>query len=108
MEFAASLDIILNEALPAVEKLVKSHKARFIGISGYPLSTLLEVVTKSKVKIDCVLTYARDTLIDNTLHDYIPKFKVMNGMRETISQHFEGNSININRHTFKYIFLDYP
>lgn len=37
MEFAPSLDIIINETLPALQKVQQSGKARFIGITGYPL-----------------------------------------------------------------------
>lgn len=37
MEFAPNLDIILNETLPALQKVKEAGKARFIGITGYPL-----------------------------------------------------------------------
>ena len=37
MEFAPSLDIIINETLPALEKIKNSGKARYIGITGYIL-----------------------------------------------------------------------
>ena len=37
MEFASSLDIIIDETLPALQKVVNSGKAKFIGITGYPL-----------------------------------------------------------------------
>lgn len=37
MEFAPNLDIIINETLPALQKIKQSGKARFIGITGYPL-----------------------------------------------------------------------
>lgn len=76
MEFADSLDIILNETLPTVESFVKEKKARFVGISGYPLSTMKEVIERSEVKIDCIITYCRDMLTDNTLQDFIPFLKV--------------------------------
>lgn len=70
------MDLIIDETLPAVKKFVESGKAKFMGISGYPLTTLLEIVTKSKVNIDCVLSYSRDTLIDDTLQEFIPAFHV--------------------------------
>jgi L-galactose dehydrogenase len=35
------LDVILNETLPALEKIQKAGKARFIGITGYQVHTLL-------------------------------------------------------------------
>ena len=37
MEFAPNLDIIINETLPALQKVKDSGKAKFIGITGYPL-----------------------------------------------------------------------
>ena len=37
MEFAPSLNIILNETLPALKKVKEQGKARYIGITGYPL-----------------------------------------------------------------------
>lgn len=74
VEFADE-ELILNEALPAVQSLVKEGKARYIAISGYPVKTLQQIVKQSKIKIDIVLTYSRDTLIDATLYDYISFFK---------------------------------
>lgn len=75
MEFAPSLDIIINETLPALEQVVKSGKARFIGVTGYPVARLKEVIDRSKTKIDVVLSYSRLTLMDDTLKDYLPEFK---------------------------------
>ncbi|KAJ8920751.1 hypothetical protein NQ315_004891 [Exocentrus adspersus] len=75
IEFAPSLDKVLTETLPTVNEIVKSGKARFVGITGYPVSTLLECVEKSSIKINTVLSYCRLTMIDNTLNDFIPKFK---------------------------------
>jgi len=40
LEFAPSLDIIINETLPALQQIKESGKARFIGITGYPLNVL--------------------------------------------------------------------
>lgn len=37
MEFAPNLDIIINETLPALQKVKDAGKARFIGITGYPM-----------------------------------------------------------------------
>ncbi|CAL1538881.1 unnamed protein product [Lymnaea stagnalis] len=37
MEFAPSLDVIINETLPALKKVKDAGKAKFIGITGYPL-----------------------------------------------------------------------
>ena len=59
VEFAPNIDIIINETLPALEKVKKAGKAKFIGVTGYPLHTLNEIIEKSTVKIDLVLAYTR-------------------------------------------------
>ncbi|XP_050453165.1 uncharacterized protein LOC126852411 isoform X3 [Cataglyphis hispanica] len=78
IEFAPSLDIIITQTLPELSKLVAEGKAKHIGITGYPISVLKECVEKSNINIACVLSYARLTLIDDTLLDYIPFFKKHN------------------------------
>ncbi|XP_052248000.1 uncharacterized protein LOC127856053 isoform X2 [Dreissena polymorpha] len=75
MEFAPSLDVILHETLPALQKVKDSGKARFIGITGYPLENFKTVLTKSSVRIDTVLTYCRGSMNDNSLQEYMPFFK---------------------------------
>jgi len=37
-EFAPSVDVILNETLPALQKLKEEGKIRLIGMTGYPLA----------------------------------------------------------------------
>ena len=51
-EFAPSLDVILNETLPALEKVKKSGKAKMIGVTGYPIEPLNELIERSTVQID--------------------------------------------------------
>lgn len=75
IEFAPSADIILNEALPAVQKLKERGLCRAIGITGYPIAPLKDIVAKSEIKIDSVLTYCRLTLNDNSLIDHFDFFK---------------------------------
>ncbi|ENN71677.1 L-galactose dehydrogenase [Dendroctonus ponderosae] len=75
VEFAPSLDMVLNETLPTVQEIVKSGKARFMGVTGYPVRTLAECVQKSPVKLDMILSYARLTLFDETLKEFLPVFK---------------------------------
>ncbi|KAB7503773.1 hypothetical protein Anas_04191, partial [Armadillidium nasatum] len=75
VEYAENLDQIINETLPTLQKFVDEGKARYIGITGYVLSSLKEVLERSKVNIDCVLTYSRYTLIDDGLADYVPFFQ---------------------------------
>ncbi|XP_043276008.1 L-galactose dehydrogenase-like [Venturia canescens] len=75
IEFAPSLDIIITQTLPELSKQVRDGKAKFIGITGYPISILKECVEKSNIAISCVLTYSRYTLIDETLLDFIDFFE---------------------------------
>ncbi|CAK9826311.1 L-galactose dehydrogenase [Anthophora retusa] len=78
IEFAPSLDIIITQTLPELSKQVAEGKARYIGITGYPVSILEECIQKSNINISCILSYTRHTLIDNTLIEYIPFFKAHN------------------------------
>ncbi|XP_017855752.1 PREDICTED: L-galactose dehydrogenase [Drosophila arizonae] len=78
VEFAENLDIVLNETLPALEQLVKEGKAKYIGLSAYPLSVLKECISRAEGRFDTVLTYARYTLLDNSLVDYLDFFKSQN------------------------------
>lgn len=52
VEFADSLDIVVNETLPAVEEARKQGKTRFIGVTGYPLHTLKETILKAPGRFD--------------------------------------------------------
>lgn len=74
-EFAPSLDVILNETLPALEKVKKSGKAKMIGVTGYPIEPLNELIERSTVQIDMVLCYTRGSLADQKLNEYLPKWK---------------------------------
>lgn len=98
VEFAENLDVVLNETLPALEQLVKEGKAKFIGLSAYPLSVLKECISRAEGRFDVsgtpcpspvhpshlslnsqtVLTYARYTLLDDSLVDYMDFFKSQN------------------------------
>ncbi|CAG5119147.1 unnamed protein product, partial [Candidula unifasciata] len=75
MEFAPSIDIILNETLPALQKVKEAGKAKFIGITGYPLENFKTVLEKSQVQIDVILTYCRASMNDNSLRDWLPYFQ---------------------------------
>ncbi len=66
VEFAPSMDIIINETLPALEQLKKQGLCRFIGITGYPLPVLRSLTETSNV-CDTVLSYCRLTLNDSSL-----------------------------------------
>ncbi len=55
------LDQIVNETIPAMREVQRAGKARFIGITGYPLEALASVVQKQRV--DVVLSYCRYNLL---------------------------------------------
>ena len=75
MEFAPSLDMVINETLPALQKVKESGKARYIGITGYPLENFKTVIERSQVKVDTILTYCHASMNDTTLQEYIPYFQ---------------------------------
>ncbi|EFN78741.1 D-arabinose 1-dehydrogenase [Harpegnathos saltator] len=75
IEFGPSLDIILTQTLPELSKQVANGKAKYIGVTGYPVTVLKECVERSNINISCILSYTRLTLIDDTLLEYVPFFK---------------------------------
>ncbi|KAF2353377.1 NADP-dependent oxidoreductase domain, partial [Trinorchestia longiramus] len=75
VEFALDVNQVIDETLPAMQEMVKQGKARYIGISGYPLSTLKDVIERSTVPIDVVMSYCRCTLMDQELLKYVPYFQ---------------------------------
>ncbi|GFQ71750.1 l-galactose dehydrogenase [Trichonephila clavata] len=78
VEFAKDANVVVNETLPALQKLKDMGKVKFIGITGYSLIRLKEVLQMTTVHVDIVLSYCRCTLFDNSLKDYIPFFKEKN------------------------------
>jgi len=65
----AKRDQVLGEAIPAMQKLKKKGKIRFVGITGYPLMPLKQVAETED--IDTVLTYCRYNLMDTTMDDVL-------------------------------------
>ena len=66
-EFRQDPEYIARVTLPAVRRIVESGKARYCGITGYPLQEFRRVLELSSVRVDTVLSYARNTFIDQTL-----------------------------------------
>ncbi|CAH1977442.1 unnamed protein product [Acanthoscelides obtectus] len=95
IDFAPSLDIVLKETLPTLHEFVKRGKAKYIGITAYTCSTLLECIEKSSVPISTILNYSRLTMIDDTLREFIPKFQMKNIGIINAAIHAQGLLTNI-------------
>ena len=57
-EFCPSVDLLLEQTLPALQKLKEEWKVRFVGRTGYPLAVQQEIITRSGVGIDTSLSCA--------------------------------------------------
>ncbi|XP_072028756.1 uncharacterized protein [Amphiura filiformis] len=68
-------DAIVNETLPALAKVRQAGKARFIGLTGYSLNAFRDIIERSTVKIDTILTFAHLTMHDTTLLGHLSYFK---------------------------------
>ncbi|CAG0916495.1 unnamed protein product [Notodromas monacha] len=78
-EFARNAEVIVNETLPALEKLRRDGLVGYIGINAYPISSTWEVLEKNRnCRIDTILTYCRWNFFDRTLDDYIDRLKEKN------------------------------
>jgi len=75
LEFCQDPERIARKTLPVLEKIVKSGKARYIGITGYPLEEFHEVLDDTKVRVATVLSYARNIFVDNSLKDHLHYFQ---------------------------------
>ena len=74
VEFAPSIDVILNETLPALERLKRQGKVKMIGLTGYPLEPINSIIERSTVTIDMVLSYTRGSMADQRLKEGMDKF----------------------------------
>ncbi len=69
MEYG-SLDQVANETVPALRKVQKAGKARFVGITGLPLANFKYIA--DRVDVDTILSYCHYELNDTSLLDLMP------------------------------------
>ncbi|MEO7004160.1 MAG: aldo/keto reductase [Acidobacteriaceae bacterium] len=60
-----NIEQIIHETIPAMRRLQAQGKARFIGISGYPLQPLIRIA--QAVPLDTILSYCRYNLLGDHL-----------------------------------------
>ncbi|XP_054779420.1 L-galactose dehydrogenase [Prosopis cineraria] len=71
-----SLDQIVKETIPALQKIKESGKTRFIGITGLPLHIYTYVLDRVPPgSVDVILSYCHYCINDSTLEDIIPYLK---------------------------------
>jgi L-galactose dehydrogenase len=71
-EFAPSLDVVVNQTLPALVECVRLGKIRAIGITGYPLDMLRELYklcVAAGIPVESCLSYSHYCLHDTSLVD---------------------------------------
>lgn len=71
-----SLDQIVNETIPALQKLKETGKIRFIGITGLPLEIFTYVLDRVPPgTVDVILSYCHYGINDSALEDLLPYLK---------------------------------
>ena len=65
IEFGSN-EQVLNEAVPAIQKIKESGKARFVGITGLPVNYLAEIARH--VEVDTVLSWAHYNLLADEIN----------------------------------------
>ena len=64
------LNQIVGETLPALRCIQEQGKARFVGVTGYPLKIFREIL--SQTDVDTILSYNHYSLNDTTLLQLLP------------------------------------
>lgn len=72
------LDQIVNETIPALREVQRSGKARYVGITGYPLRVLISVAEREQV--DTILSYCHYNLLVTDLDAHLAPFSKANGI----------------------------
>ncbi|XP_037075557.1 L-galactose dehydrogenase-like [Pollicipes pollicipes] len=75
LEFCPRRATILNETLPALHEVRARGLTRYLGITGYHLGALLDVLDRSTVRVDTVLSYSRNNLHDTALQRVLPRLQ---------------------------------
>jgi L-galactose dehydrogenase len=70
------LQQVETETIPALYDIVRQGKARFVGVTGYPLKSLRTLAARAEV--DTVLSYNHYSLNDTTLLSALPEFQSKN------------------------------
>lgn len=71
-----NLDQIVNETLPALNRVKQQGKARFIGVSGLPLKIYTLILDRTP--LDVMLSYCHYCLNDNSLGSLVPYLQSKN------------------------------
>ncbi|KAK9163508.1 hypothetical protein Syun_004410 [Stephania yunnanensis] len=75
IEFA-DLDQIVEETIPALQKLKEEGKIRFVGVSGLPLEVFSYVIDRvAPGSVDVILSYCHYGINDDTLEGMLPYLK---------------------------------
>lgn len=69
---------VINETVPAMRKIQEQGKTRFIGVTGYPLKTLVRIA--EAVPVDTILTYCRYNLMVTDMDDVLTPFAKRKGI----------------------------
>jgi L-galactose dehydrogenase len=70
------LNQVVTETIPALRQLQQQGKARFVGVTGYPLKIFKEIL--SRAELDTVLSYNHYSLNDTTLTTLLPWLREKN------------------------------
>ena len=69
---------IVEETVPAVRKIQQQGKARFIGITGYPLKMLVGIA--KEVPVDTILSYCHYNLMNTDMDSELTPFARARGI----------------------------
>lgn len=69
---------IVHETIPAMRRMQEEGKARYIGISGYPLKVLMRIA--ESVPVDTILSYCHYNLLNDTMASVLAPFAQKSGI----------------------------